>query len=167
MVGYSRAQLWQLHPVDRFFLGPYPHSRTRITLDSYDPNVICLEPEGRPPINCQSVLEDFPSGKSAYHWYAYGYSPIFGQFYHEVPELFIDGRFRYCPTPEVYSVKSYNVASLDCMLLLDATHPHGGPAIERELWEAAVAIDAMCIRHGRTGWAPDLGKVSPLASTVG
>ena len=44
------------------------------------------------------------------------------------------------------------------MVTVDSTSSQDDYARDRDFWEAAVAISAMCIRKGRMGWAAALGK---------
>lgn len=43
------------------------------------------------------------------------------------------------------------------MVTVDTTTSGDVMARDRSLWRAAKAINAMCVRQGRIGWARDLG----------
>ena len=44
------------------------------------------------------------------------------------------------------------------MLIVDYDEYGECTATYNSLWDAAAAIDAMCVKHRRSGWARDIGK---------
>ena len=49
------------------------------------------------------------------------------------------------------------------MLIIDLMQDHFVLASDRDVSDAAVAVDAMCVRRGLAGWATDIGMRSFLS----
>ena len=86
----------------------------------------------------------------------------------ELAEIFIDRRFDHLILPPRRKAnlltKSLTLASRECMLIVDSTAFDGDIAMAGQVWEAAVASEAMCVRQGRAGWVEVLSKY--ISSTL-
>lgn len=126
-----------------------------VEIQSHEPTVKCVDRSPEPaPSECQGTLEYLPntashlfSAKTKYHR-----SPCFPRCSLAVS----------CtnPWPATLLLTRLQLqrreGRSDCMIIADTTDYNEYTWMR--IWHAAVAIDAMCVRHGRMGIAYRLGE---------
>ena len=119
-------------------------------------NVRCLAERPPPPSNCVETLDKMDK-KETLTTFTTNWTIHPGGI--EVPEMIIDCECRtHALIPTTSTNRSNTPARHNCMLMIEPMQDGPVRGSYQQIWRAAVAVDAMCVRRGLAGWAVGVGS---------